>query len=232
MAATNANIISIDERDINSGRIMEMTPAFTVTPDTLITVPLNYRAEIIVDGEWVRTVKPCLKKKLSRLIGSDREGKSVRALYVSNRKFTSMSWGIGSLVIKYDFLDGSSVNVGASGTLIAEISDAVAFYGSFGKEKGTLDLTECTGKITSAFRVCASKHLVEMFNEAIQPIFETEFMVSELDRRVNERLCNRALDDVLPGIVFRSATVSGIRVNEDDKNAIIERFGTKRPARR
>ena len=231
MAANVEQIIGIDERDINSGRIMEMTPVRTVSPEMLITVPNNYRAELIVDGEHVKTVRPCLKKKLVRIIGSDKDGKSISALYVSNRKFTSMSWGIGSLVIKYDFLDGSSVNVGASGTLIAEVSDPIAFYGSFGKSSGTLDLTECTGKITSAFRVCASKLLVEMFVEAIQPIFETEFMVSELDRRVNERVCNRELEG-LPGIVFRSATVSGIRVNEEDKTAIIDRFGTKRPARR
>lgn len=232
MALGDGICIGIDERDINSGRVMEMTSEYKITQDMLISVPSNYRAEILVDGERVRTVKTCQKKKLSKFIGSDKEGKTLSVLYVSERPFTSMSWGIGSLTITYEFLDGASVNVGAGGTLLAEISDATAFYRSFGKTEGTLNLTECTGMIISCFRTCASKILVQMFNEAIQPVFETEFMVSELDRRVNERLCGAPLGDVAPGIVYRSATVSGIRVNEEDKNAMIDRFGTKRPARR
>lgn len=218
-------IIGIDERDINSGRIMEMTPECIALPETVITVPSNYRAEIVCEDKVIKTLKTGIKKKLLHTVGSEYEHKSVSALYVTNRKFTSMSWGIGSLRIKYDFLGGCSVNVGANGTLIADITDPLAFYRSFGKGADTLDITECAGKITSAFRVCASQVLVDMFNEAIQPIFDTEFLVSEMDRRLNERYCNVPVDNIISGIVFKSATVSGIRVNESDKNSLIQRFG-------
>jgi membrane protease subunit (stomatin/prohibitin family) len=226
--ATSEKLISIDERDINSGRVMEMTPSVIISVKTQLSVPSHYHALIIIDDAVVAKIKSGTKKKLIKLIGNDYVGKVVSVLYVSNRSFTAMSWGIGSLPITYEFLGGAKINVGASGTLIPEINDAYAFYRSLDKDEGTLNLTECASAITSAFRKCASKLLVEMFNEAQQPIFDTEFLVSEMHRRLNNRLCGKALDGIIEGVTFTSATVSGIRVNEEDKNAIIEKYGTRK----
>lgn len=221
------DIVSIDEKDINSGRIMEKTSEYVLTQNTVITVPSNYYALIMTEDGNITKVKTCFKKKLLRYVSSDNVGKRLSALYVSSRALTSMSWGIGSLPIKYEFLDNATLNVGASGTLLPEIVDAVAFYNAFGRSEGTLNLTECAGYITSSFRVCASKILVEMFNEASQPIFETSFLVSEMGRRINERLCGRWLENI-PGVVFRTASVTSIRVNEGDKASLLEKYGKKK----
>ncbi len=228
MAPNDIKLISIDERDINSGRVMEMTPITTLTEKMHITVPMNYHALIISEDKVVATVKSCLKKKLTRVLGLNFIGKELSVLYVSNRPFTAMSWGIGSLPIVYPFLDNAKVNVGASGTLVPMLVNEYAFYKEFDKDEGMLSLTECASAITSAFRKCASAVLVEMFNEAGQPIFETEFLVSEMDRRINERYCGSELEDVIAGVVFRSANVSGIRVNEEDKAAVIEKYGSRK----
>ena len=228
MADVKNDVISIDERDVNSGRILEMTQARTVNSDTLISVPAGYHAEMIIDGERIKTLKSCKEKKLLKLIGSDKEGKSISVLYVNGRSFTPMSWGVGNLAIKYDFLGGESLSVGASGSLLAKLTDAYEFYKSFGKPFGQINIGECTSKIISLFRICASKILVGMFEEARQPIFETDFLVSEMDRRVKLQLCNRPLGEDIPGIELISANVSIIRVNEEDKNAMITRFGTRR----
>ena len=226
--AVSEKLISIDERDINSGRVMEMTESAIVSDKMLISVPSHYHALVIVDGEVVANVKSGMKKKITKLIGSEYVGKVVSVLYVSNRAFTAMSWGIGSLPIKYDFLGGMTLNVGASGTLIPSVDDAYAFYRWLGKEEGALNLTECASAITSAFRKCASRILVEMFKEADQPVFDTEFLVSEMHRRLNNRLCGRSLEGIIDGATFTSATVSGIRVNEEDKNALIGKYGNRK----
>ncbi len=228
MAVKSEKIISIDECDINSGRVMEMTQRTTVVPNTFISVPSNHHAIVIVEGEPIKVVRSCVKKRLDKLLGSERMGKRTSVLYVSNRAFTAMSWGIGSLPITYKFLGDESVNVGANGTLIPTITDEYAFFKSFGRSEGALGLTECVSAITSAFRKSASKILVELFNEAIQPIFDTDFLISEFNRRISKRLCNRELESSLPGVVFKSADVTSIRVNEEDKKAIIEKYGTKR----
>ena len=63
--------------------------------------------------------------------------------------------------------------------------------------------------------------------DAFSPILveRTEY---ELEKRINERVCNRVLEGVTPGVVFTGATVSAIRVNEDDRAAFVERYGWKR----
>ena len=218
--------IEIAERDINSGRMMEKFPDTVIYADTLISVPVNYYAEVKVgDGNTV-TVKSCQKKKLIKLVGGDKVGKKVSVLYVNRKKLTTMSWGIGSLPIKYDFLGGATINVGANGNFLAEIVDAGELYTAMQSENETVDITEVISIITAAFRSCASKILVEMFNEAIEPIFQTDFLVSELYRRLNERICNKKLK-ILPGVVFKWATVAGIRVREEDKNALLARYSGK-----
>lgn len=221
-------LITIDERDVNSGRIMEMTSPITYSEGTQITVPSNYRALLIIEDKVIKTVRTSLKRKLIKLLPSEYIGKKVSVLYINNRPFTSMSWGIGSLSIAYDFLDGSTLNVGASGTLIAEIEDAYEFFKVFDKDVGTVNLTECASAITAGFRRCASQVLVQMFKEADQPIFHTEFLVDELNRRINNRFCGIRIDCVVPGIVFKTATVASITVNEEDKIALIEKFGNKK----
>lgn len=220
--------ISIGERDINSERVMEMTPNVVLTEKTSITVPTNYHALIIADDKVAAEVKVCLKKNLLRIVGGELLGKSISALYVSNRQFTSMSWGIGSLPIIYPFLGNARLNVGANGTLVPSLSDEYAFYKVFDKDDGILNLTECASAITSAFRKCASEVLVGLFNEAEQPIFETDFLVSEMQRRLNKRYCRKKLDEVMDGVMFRTATVSSIKVNEEDRKAVIEKYGSRK----
>lgn len=220
-------LVSIDERDINSGRIMEKTADYTYSQDMLISVPANYCAYVIPEeGEVVR-IKTCQKKKLSKFLPSDMLGKRFSALYFNTRNLNVMSWGIGSLPIKYSFLGNACMHVGANGTLLPTISDPIAFFAALGRVDGTLNLTECSSAITTAFRRLASETLVELFNEAAQPVFETGFMVSEMARRLNERFCGVELDRV-PGIVFDSATVTSIRVNEEDKIALIDKFGKRK----
>lgn len=219
--------VSIDERDINSGRIMEKTIDYVYDADMLISVPNRYCAYIVPEQGKIVKIRTCPKRKLSKFLSSDMLGKKFSVLYVNTRKLNMMSWGIGSLQITYEFLGGASVHVGASGTLIPVIDDPVAFFKALGKVDGTLNITECSSAITTAFRRLASEILVELFNEASQPVFETSFMVSEMERRINDRVCGMKLDRV-PGIVFESATVTGIRVNESDKAAMIDRFGKRR----
>ena len=221
-------LITIDERDVNSGRVMEMTAPFIFDEGMQISVPLNYHALIIVEDEVVKSLRVCIKKKLARVIPNEHLGKKMRVLYVSNRPFTAMSWGIGSLAITYKFLDGAKINVGASGTLVAGLDDPYAFYQYFDKAQGTVNLTECASAITAGFRKCASQVLVQMFEEADQPIFYTDFMVDEFNRRINKRFCSIRIDCVVPGIIFKNATVAGIRVNEEDKIALTSKFGNKK----
>lgn len=219
-------IIEIAERDINSGRMMEKFPDTVLASDMLISVPVNYYADVrVADGAPV-TVKSCQKKKLVKMVGGDKVGKKVSVLFVNKRKLTTMSWGIGSLPIRYDFLGGAIINVGANGNVLPEIVDAGELYTAMQSENETVDITEVISIITAAFRSCASKILVEMFNEAIEPIFQTDFLVSELHRRLNERICNRKLK-ILPGVIFKWATVAGIRVREEDKNALLARYSGK-----
>ena len=227
MAAVNAQTVCIDERDINSGRIMDKTGEYIYEQGMLISVPSHYQAYIIPEeGEPVK-VMACQKKKLSRFLPSDAIGKKISVLYVTTRPLNVMSWGIGSLPIRYSFLGEACLHVGAGGTLLPVISEPISFFNAFGKTEGTLSLTECASAITSSFRKLASEILVEMFNEASQPIFETSFLVSEMTRRINERICGIEHKRV-PGIIFDTATVTGIRVNEEDKSALIERFGKRK----
>lgn len=221
-------LITITPGDVNSGRMLEMVDGYTLTPETLITVPLNYKAEIVVDGIRVDTVKACQKKKLLRIVGSEHEGKPISVLFVNRRRFNTVSWGVGNIRVSYSFLENASLSIGASGTLLAEFTDPVAFYRSLGIEESTVGMSECVSIIVSAFRICASRVLTEMFTEAKQPIFSTDFLVDELEKRINERVCNRVLEGVTPGVVFTGATVSAIRVNEDDRAAFVERYGWKR----
>lgn len=227
-AQNDIKLISIDERDINSGRVMEMTEQVIYNDAMQITVPSNHHALIICEDKVVASVKATAHKKLQKIVPIECVGKKISVLYVSNRPFNAMSWGIGSLPIVYSFLDNAKVNIGANGTLIPVMQDAYAFYKVFDIDEGMVNLTECASAISSAFRKCASEVLVEMFVEANQPIFETDFLISEMGRRLNKRFCTGEPIGVIDGIVFRSATVLSITVNELDKRAVIEKFGEKK----
>ncbi len=221
-------LIKIDERDINSGRVMEMTEQVIYTEDMQIAVPSNYHAYIICEDSVIAWVKPAQHKRLQKILPSEYSGKKISALYVSTRPFTAMSWGIGSLPMVYPFLDNAKVNIGANGTLIPVMRNAYDFFKLFDIEQGMVSLTECTSAITSAFRRCASEVLVELFVEAAQPVFETEFLIGEMNRRINKRYCTGHPVDCISGIVFRTANVLSITVNESDKQAVIEKFGNKK----
>ena len=60
MAKKNIDLITLDARDLNTGRMMEKTEPCELTSDHYLTVPDNYYADIYIDG--------CLIKKLKALV--------------------------------------------------------------------------------------------------------------------------------------------------------------------
>jgi membrane protease subunit (stomatin/prohibitin family) len=221
MAAVEAEIIEIGEIDINVGRVMEITEPVTITPNMLITVPAHYYGVPYVDGEPMKRIKSCQKKKLSKFIGADKTGKSVSVLYVSKNKINTLPWGSGNLPIKYERFGGATIRVGANGTFLAEIREPDAFYDSLGRKYGQLNMDEVKSRIISSFRKSISDILSELFVEAGEPVFETEFMIDELDRRINARVCEKPSDE-LPGVYFVSSSVMDIRISEADKNTFMD----------
>ncbi len=223
-----AKIIKIDAKDINSGHVMEKTEEAKVTSKTLITVPDGYKAVIFSNGHIVARSGACVRKKLSRIIGGDVEGRNISVLYVSTRKLTDMSWGIGNLPVKYT-LDKNSITiqVGASGTFLAEIRDPVEFFTQFGKESGIVTLPEATVCITLGLRHYASEVILGMFSDAAEPILDTGFMLDETDLRLNAQICRKKLEKI-PGIVFTKVLVSDISVREEDIEALREFYRSKK----
>ena len=140
MAAVKAEIIEIGEIDINVGRVMEKTEPVTITPNMLITVPAHYYAIPYVDGEPMKRIKSCQKKKLKKFVGADKTGRSVSVPYISKNKINTLPWGSGNLPIKYERFGGAIIRVGANGTFLAEIRDPKAFYDSLGRKYGQLNM--------------------------------------------------------------------------------------------
>ncbi len=229
MARRVYETISIDAKEINVSRVMEKTEPRPMANDLYISVPDNYSATVYLDGEPVKKLKPCARKKLKKFVGSDKVGKQVSVLYINKRQLTTMSWGIGNLPIKYDFLDGMCIKVGANGTFLATMTDPEAFFEFCGARNGSLSLTETVSRITAAFREHASLILTGLFKEAIEPVFDTEFMLAEMDRRINSVICEKELKNI-PGIIFKTSTVTGICVCEEDIRAYRERFINSRHA--
>ena len=221
MAVGKNEIIEIGESDINMGRMMEKTEPLIVTQNMLITVPERYYAIPYVDGKRLEKIGPCQKKKLKKFIGSDKVGKSVSVLYVSKTKLNTLPWGGGNLPITYEQFGGFKLKVGANGTFLCDIVNPPAFYESLGREYGVLNIDEVKSRTISAFRACISGIVVQLFEEAGEPIFETEFLIDELNRRINGRVCNKKAPN-LPGAFFKSATVTAICVSEEDKAAFLE----------
>ena len=223
MAAEKPVIIEIGEADINVGRIMEKTEPFILTPKTLITVPERYYAVPYVDGKRLEKISPCQKKKLKNFIGSDKVGKSVSILYVSKTKLNTLPWGSGNLPVTYEQFGGTKLKVGANGTFLCEINNPSAFYESLDREYGPLNIDEVKSRVISAFRACISDIVVQLFCEAGEPVFETEFMIDELNRRINNAVCNKKAPN-LSGVFFKSATVTAICVSEEDKAAFLDYY--------
>ena len=223
--------ISIDAKEINVSRVMERTEPRSMTNTLCVSVPDNYSATVYVDGVISGRVKSCARKKLKKCVGADKVGKQVSILYINQKPLTTMSWGVGNLPIKYGFLDGMCIKVGANGTFLAQMTDPEAFFEFCGARNGSLSLTETVSRITAAFREHASLVLTGLFKEAIEPVFDTEFLLAEMDRRINNVICERDLKNI-PGIVFKTATVTGICVCEEDIRAYRERFINSRHAAR
>ena len=210
MAKKIVECISIDARDLNVGRVVEKTEPRELTPTLCVSVPDNYYADIYIDGVLEKSIKPCVKKNIKKIVGADKVSKKVSILYVNRRPLNDMSWGIGNLPMYYKSFGDACIKVGANGFFLAEITDAGAFYDSFEKESGNVDLTECASKISSGFRDIASEILLEVFKEAVQPIFDTEFLIDEVSKRLNDRICGEEFQSI-PGIVFKRISVAGIR---------------------
>lgn len=230
MAKKNIECISLDARDLNTGRVMEKTEPCELTGELHISVPENYYADIYIDGCLIKKIKPCSKKNIKKLIGSEHVGKLISVLYVNRRPLNDMSWGIGNLPIHYKNFGDACIKVGANGFFKAEIADNEAFYDSFDREWGVLNLTETSTTVTAEFRNMASGVLLDIFNEAIQPIYDADFLVSEVQIRLNKQLCGITFDR-LPGVVFKSITVSSICVCEEDIREFKEKFSSGRRVR-
>lgn len=227
MAKKNIECISLDARDLNTGRIMEKTEPCELTGNLYLTVPDNYYADIYIDGSLIKKLKPCVRKNIKKLIGAEHIGKMISVLYVNRRPLNDMSWGIGNLPMHYKNFGDACIKVGANGFFKSEITDCEAFYDFFDRECGILNLTETASVITSEFRDMASRILLDIFDEAIQPIFDTDFLITEVEIRLNKQLCNKTLES-LPGVIFKNITVSGICVCEEDVREFKERLLTKR----
>ncbi len=226
-----ANLIKIEESDINSGHVMEKTEGVRVNKNTQIIVPNGYNAVIFSNGKVITKCASCPKKKLKKIIGSDIVGRTVSALYINTRPLTDMSWGVGNIPITYKLAKKSiEVQVGASGTFLAEITDAVAFYEKFEREFGAVTLPEVTGCMTEGIRIYAAKVLVEIFKDAGEPIISTDFVLDETDLRLDACICNKKLSEI-PGVVFRKAKVENICVREEDIDALREFYKTKKKKR-
>ncbi len=222
------NLIKIDESDINSGHVMEKTEGVKVDKRTQIIVPNGYNAVIFSNGRVIAKCASCPKKKLKKVIGSDIEGRTISVLYVNERPLTDMSWGVGNLTVTYTVGKKSiEVQVGASGTFLAEICDPVAFYSTFDREFGVVTLPEVTGKMTEGIRAYAKEVLLEIFNDASEPIIATDFVLDETDLRLNERLCDRKLFKA-EGIIFRNVKTANICVREEDIDALREFYKAKK----
>ena len=223
MAKKNIDLITLDARDLNTGRMMEKTEPCELTSNHYLTVPDNYYADIYIDGCLIKKLKPCVKKNVKKLIGAEHVGKLISVLFVNKRPLNDMSWGIGNLPIHYKNFGDVCIKVGANGFFRAEIADNELFYDSFDREFGNLNLTETSSTITADFRDMASQILLDIFNEAIQPIFDTDFLISEVEIRLNRQLCGKTFDS-LHGVVFKSITVSSICVCEEDVREFKEKF--------
>lgn len=221
MAAKTSVVIGIGEKDINVGRVMEKTEPVTVEPKMLITVPEHYFAIPYVDSQPLEKIKTCSRKKLANFIGKDKVGMNLSVLYVNKSKINTLPWGSGNLPVVYEQFGGAKLRVGASGTFSAQISDHMAFYDSLGRKYGVLNLDEVKSRMISAFRNSISEIITEFFVEAGEPVFETDFMIDELERRINERVCGKNAAK-LAGVFFESATVTDICVCEEDKVAFLE----------
>lgn len=223
MTRKNIELISLDARDLNTGRVMEKTEPRELTGNLYLSVPDGYYADIYIDGVLMKKVRPCVKKSIKKLTGAEHLGKQISVLFVNRRPLNDMSWGIGNLPMHYKNFGDACIKVGANGFFRAEITDNEVFYDSFEREFGSLNLTETASAITSAFRDMASRILLDIFDEAIQPIFDTDFLITEVEIRLNRQLCNTEFN-ALKGVAFRRITVSGICVCEEDVREFREKF--------
>ena len=223
MPSKTPEIVEISEKDMNVGRVMEKTEPTIITPKMLITVPEHYYAIPYVDGEPLTKIKACSKKKLSKFIGSDKSGKVLSVLFINKSKINTLPWGSGNLPITYQQFGGAKIRVGAGGTFSARIKNHKAFYDSLGRKYGALNSDEVKSRMISAFRNSISGILTELFVEAHEPVFDSDFMIDELERRINERVCNKDSEE-LTGVFFESATVTDICVCEEDKIAFLEMY--------
>ncbi len=223
-----ANLIKIEESDINSGHVMEKTEGVRADRRTQIIIPNGYKAFVFYGGRLLAKCESCAQKKLTKVAGSGVLGRAVSVLYVNTRKLTDMSWGVGHLPVTYTVDNRSiEVQIGASGTFLAEISDPIAFYDSFARDFGEVTLPEVTGKMTEGMRIYASEVLLDMFEEASEPMIETDFILDEADLRLDARICNKKLSK-LPGVTFRQVKTSNICVREEDIEALREFYKEKK----
>lgn len=224
MAVQKTDIVELDESDLNVGRVMEKTEPVVITSKTVVVVPNHYNAVLYVDGQIEGKLKSGAKKKVKKLLGAEKIGKLFSVLYISKNKLPLLPWGSGNLPIEYPQFKGECIKVGANGTFTAEIKDPIAFYDCIKRKKdGILSIDEVKSRVISEFRTCISGILSEIFIEAIEPIFDTDFMIDELTRRINRRVCG-AYAPNLAGVYFKKASVTGICVCEEDKIAFLEKY--------
>lgn len=219
--ALQSSVIEIDINDVNAVHMMEKAGPFNVNTGLLISVPDNYYAELYLEGELRRRIRPCSRKKVKSFLGRDSLGRELMVLYVKNRPLTEMSWGIGNLPLLYTILGKEmSMRVGANGTFIAEMTDPAAFFQFFCGKKKVMDMAEITARITAAFREYASGILVRLFVDAGEPVFDADFLLDETVRRLDFGICGIPHEDSLPGVIFRHVEVSSICICEEDALAV------------
>ena len=209
----NDKVIAPDVLDINEATIMIKTEINNPSEDHILLVPNGYIARVYENNTCTKEILKPTKDKLSSFVGSMNSNISI--LFIKNAPLTEMSWGIGNLPINYKIKDGIEIKVGANGQFLAKIIDYDLFFDSLERGPGKVSLAEVTSRLVSGFRIISSKILMDLFNEAEGIIFNAEFLIDELDRRMNRFMCDKTFDEI-PGAIFKTITTAGIGVCKDD----------------
>ena len=206
--------------------LVKITEPVILDRHATITVPMHYKAYLVVDNKVLCRVNPCSDARVKDLIDGreyrDNAGNYVNVILVSSNTSSMMAgWGFGNIQVNNERLK-EAYRAGANGKFSVDIIDPIALMRAF-PGSTTITLEQVRSVVSTLFHSTGTPLLAKYFANTNISVFEISSCIQEFRDKFYEAVKNEEMFAKL-GLKLTVLSVNGIHVNEDDLEMIRERI--------
>ncbi len=207
----------ITPKSVRGDLVVQFTNTYKVDKNLSLTVPVQYRALVYLDGKLSFRVDSCEELNLLKEYGKEILDSNIKVAYVMTSNIPALAWGFGNIEINNE-TKKEAYRIGSNGKYSVEVEDYGRLINALPLNKD-ISVDDIREKVLSGIRSIGTPILNKMFACGNISAFQANIYVGEYKKLLEEALNNDKYFKEL-GLKIVGFTVDGIHINEDDMEAM------------